>query len=339
MKIIAFSFTSAGRGIGQELEKIKNLNIKHWANKDLDGGVKSFLEEAWQEYEGIIFISASGIAVRYIAPYLQHKSKDPAVLFIDDQAKYVVSLLSGHLGGANELADKLAEDLGAQAVISTASDSRGFQALDLFAQENNYYIEDFKSLAKLSSLMVDGQNLAFYSQMGDLIDYPKTVYLDSLSDWKEIDGELPGILLVTSNLVEVDGDRPYSILRPRNINIGIGCRRGMSAKRIIQAIEETLDGLGISRRSIKALASVEIKKDEEGIIQAAQYFSCPFKIFSLEEIGQVDYMFSKSEFVKDQIGVYSVAEPSAYLLGGEFLLKKTSYSGITISITREDKNG
>lgn len=340
MKIACFSFSSAGRNLGDGLVHLSQrgdqlYEIHHYKNSEIKGGVKRLIADLWKEYHGLIFISASGIAVRMIAPFIQHKSLDPAVVVVDDLGKFSISLLSGHLGGANELAQWVGEKIDAIPVITTASDNRGIESLDLFARKNNYYIEDMKSVTEISAMMVNEKTIGFYSETGALIHYEKLI---PVKDLENIDQAVDGIILVTSRKID-DLPIPYTILRPKNINIGIGCRKGVEGRRIIEAIKETLEQHRLSDKSIKAIGTVEVKKEEAGILDTAKYFHVPLKIFTIEEIKKVEDGFERSQFVKDIIGVYSVSGPCAYLLGGEMVSQKSKHKGITISITKEEKNG
>lgn len=338
MKIACLSFTNKGELVGQQLESFKSndYQIDHYANKKLDEGIKKVLPALWQEYDGLVFISATGIAVRMLAPFIEDKTLDPAVLVIDDLGRYVISLLSGHLGGANELAKDLSIVLGALPIITTASDSRGIESIDLFAQKNGYYIEDIKSVTGISSLMVNGEQVGLYTEDDQIIRYN---HLSMIKDLRHINPQIKGLIMVSSREKFEDLQIPYTVLRPKNLNIGIGCKKGIAGHLIIKAINEELEGLNLSKDSIKNIGTVEIKKDEKGIIDAAQHFKCPLQIFTLKEIAEVDHQFEKSQFVKDTIGVYSVSGPVSFLLGGNVVSEKSRHKGITISIAKETNNG
>lgn len=234
------------------------------------------------------------------------------------------------------MAVDIGNEIGAMPVVTTATDNRNIQSIDMFAKENNYYIEDMKSLTKLVSMMVNGKNIGIYTEDGKIIDYGN---ISIIKDLQDIDSEVEGLILVSSKSDIREFKIPSVILRPKNINIGVGCRKAVETSRIISAIEEKLEQLKLCKNSIKNIGTVEVKKHESGIIETAKHFKCPLKIFSLEQIKEVEEKFSKSEFVKDTIGVYSVAEPVAYLLGGEIISKKSKHNGITISISKERKDG
>ncbi|MDD2481527.1 MAG: cobalt-precorrin 5A hydrolase [Lutispora sp.] len=341
MKIACLSFTDSGKRLGDKLVKYRHepnkdnsYIVHHFENYQVPGGIKGNLNYIVEEYDGIIFISATGIAVRMMKPYIKNKKSDPAVIVIDDLGKFSISLLSGHIGGANKLSKWAASIIGAMPVITTASDGRGIEAIDNFAMDNGYEIESMEDAKTIMAMMINDKKIGFYSENQIIIGYKNIVLLKSLDDIQDISG----IIVVTST-EKVSIDLPYVILRPKNINIGIGCKKAMEGNKIIQAIKDVLKENNLSEKSIKAFGTIEVKKDEAGIIEAANYFNYPLKIFTAEEIREVEERFEKSDFVKKSVGVYSVSEPCAYLLGGEIVSHKTKHNGITLSIAVEVNNG
>lgn len=337
MKIACLSFTDKGKSLGDKLQSISTLKytIHHYENNQIEGGIKNLLNYAWKEYDGIVFISATGIAVRMISQYIQDKTIDPSIIVVDDMGGFAISLLSGHIGGANDLAIWIANELGSLPVITTATDNRNIESIDMFAKKNGYYMEDMESITKITSMMVNGKTVGIYTEENLIINYENIIVVKDLD---KLDSKIEGLIIVSSRIIK-KLNVPHTFLRPKNINIGIGCRKGVETERIIKAIENTFKTTNLSINSIKAIGTVVVKKDEKGIIQAANYFKCPMEIFSIEAIKEVEDKFEKSQFVKDTIGVYSVSEPSAYLLGGELILLKSKYNGITISIAKEIENG
>ena len=333
MKLACLSFSDKGNALGEGLSKIYSTKhmIEHFANSKVEGGIKTFLNQAWNDFDGFIFISATGIAIRMINPYIESKTKDPAIVVVDDFGKFSISLLSGHLGGANKIAKWISENIGAIPVITTASDSRGIDSIDMFAKENNYYMEEMNSITKITSMMINDRRIGIYTEDGVTINYEN---IEMIQDLDNIDQTLDGAIIVTPKYDIGKIGVPYTVLRPRNINIGIGCRKDIDTEIIIDAIEAALRDKNLSIKSIKSMGTVEVKRFEVGIIKAAEYLKCPLKIFTLDEIRPLEDMFQKSQFVKDTIGVYSVSEPCAYLLGGELITRKSRYNGVTISISK-----
>lgn len=336
MKIACISFTQQGKEIGEKLVKSSSKNNKyivhHFINDEIHGGIKTRMDYFVKEYDGLIFISATGIAVRFMNPYIINKTLDPAVVVVDDGGNFSISLLSGHIGGANRLAQWVGDIIGAIPVITTASDNRGIESIDLFAMKNNYHMEDMEAVKDITAMMVNKNKIGFYSELKEIIKYDNLKILDNFQD---IDHSIQGVIIVSSQKrIDIPYEKHCRLI-PKNINIGIGCRRGIEGKRIIEAIENILTQLNLSSKGIKAIGTIEVKKDEIGIIEACNHFNCPLKIFTLEEIKKVEDNFPKSQFVKKTIGVYSVSEPSAYLLGGKILTGKIKIDGITISVAKE----
>ena len=334
MRLACFSFTDKGFELGERISKTDNnkYEIEHYDNSSLDNGVKGFLKSQWRNFDGFIFISATGIAIRMINPYIKSKTIDPAVVVVDDMGRFSISLLSGHIGGANKIAEWIGKSIDAIPVVTTASDNRGIDSVDVFAQRNNYYIEDMASAKEITSLMVNGKRIGIYTEDEKIINYDN---IEIISELSNIDLTLDGAIIVTSMYDIGDIKIPYTILRPKNINIGIGCRKGIESDYIIEAIKAALMNKNLSFNSIDSMGTVEVKKFELGIIKAAEYFKCPLKIFTIDEIKQIEDMFQKSQFVKDTIGVYSVSEPCAYLLGGKMITRKSRFDGVTISISKQ----
>ena len=163
-KIAVYSFTEKGNLLGEKLSGLEDdFIIDHFYNAKTAGGIRSLIPDDFKNRDALIFISSTGIAVRMIKDYIKDKTQDPAVLVIDDMGRFVISLLSGHLGGANALTEKIAKLLGAVSVITTASDGRNIEAVDLFAQKNNYAILSMEDAKIITSLMVDGKAIGFYS--------------------------------------------------------------------------------------------------------------------------------------------------------------------------------
>lgn len=319
MKIACISFTGSGYLIG---EKIKN-NLKHTVDIYTKKDYKDKLSYIFKSYEGIIFISSTGIAVRLIAPYIIDKTVDPAVVVVDDLGKYSISLLSGHIGGANALASEVAKVINGVPIITTASDGRGIDAVDMIAKRYDLFIEDMKAAKRVTALMVEGKRIAVQSEVDVKINY------------HNICSENPDGFIIISCGKNINFHRPYCILRPRILNVGIGCRKGKKKEEILRAVKKVFEESNLSMESIKNIGTVDVKKDEAGLIEACKELNRDLKIFLRTEIEKVQNRFQESNFVLSNIGVTSVAEPCAYLLGGEIIIKKTSIEGVTVSVAKE----
>ncbi len=300
-----------------------------------------FIEKIWPKYTNLIFIMAAGIVVRSIAPLIRNKLEDPAVLVIDEKGYFVISLLAGHFGGANALAQEIAREIGGQAVITTASDVEGIPALDDLARRNCCIMENIRDLKDIAVALIEHKPVALCSTVKIKPQFPDNV--DIIDDLEGLARHYQGVILITEKNKELgelkNQEIPYVILRPRNVIIGVGCRKGKSKDDILQAIQQTVEETGLNINTIQALATIELKKDEPGLVEAALELGVPLKWVKAQEIQRVEHNFPCSEFVKKQVGAGAVAEPAAYLIADNPLVvsEKRKFAGITTAVVI-DKN-
>jgi len=307
----------------------------------LEGDFTGAAGSLFQQYNALVFISAVAVAVRGIAPSLRGKTVDPAVVVVDEGGRYAISLLSGHLGGANQLAVEIAGHLGAEPVVTTATDGQGLPAFDDLARKYGWQIENLSDLKKLSAALLEGQEIVLYSsrpldpvfkqKLGGEICF--TEQTEDMSRGRN------GAVLVTNmlKLPSLPQGLPYIVLRPRAIAAGIGCRRGVPAENIITAVKKAFDQAGLSIAGLACLATGEFKADEAGLIEAAGQLGVPLKIFKRTDIVSHLGNIVTSDFVEEQVGVGAVAEPCARLGsgGGEIVLPVQRGDGITVSLAEE----
>lgn len=287
----------------------------------------------FERMDAILFIGATGIAVRSIAPYLKGKDQDPAVIVMDERGVFAISLLSGHLGGANELAGMLANLTGAIPVITTATDINGRFAVDLFAKKQNLWISDLKTAKCISAEILDEHPVGFFSEFPVPEEMPKELTL--LKDGDPFDGTC-GIVISLN-----EEKRPFLHtlhLIPRIVYLGIGCRKGMGADVIEQEVLAALRSCHVSVHSIAAAASIDLKKEEQGILDFCEKYGIPFDTYTAEELLAAKGEFDSSEFVKQTTGVDCVCERSAVLAGGNagLLLRKRAGNGVTTALAVRD---
>lgn len=321
MKTAIICFSDLGEETAEKIASSLEYS-KVYKSRELTN-LKDLVGEMFENYTHIVFICAVGITVRLIAPYIKDKTIDPAVVAVDDMGRYAISLLSGHVGGANEFALKISEILGAEAIITTASDSRGIEAVDMFAKRCNLAIEDMGTAKAITCIMVNGGGIGFVSEIKEKINY-----------FNILEDNYKGCICVTSR-ENVEFSKPCCILRPRNLVVGIGCRRGKSKDEILNAISIVLKKHNLSMKCINSICSIDIKKDENGIIESCEYLNCKFITYSKEEIQSVQDKFKKSSFVNSKIGVTSVCEPSVYLASEDMIVGKTVFNGITVAVGRK----
>lgn len=319
MKIACLYFTASGKNIAEYLERSLEESVTLFSKENY----RRSLASIFAEYRAIVFISAVGIAVRCSAPHLKDKTKDPAVVVVDDMGRFAVSLLSGHVGGANRLTERVAKLLDAQPVVTTASDSRGFEAVDLFAQKYGLEIESMASAKKLTALMVDNQPIRLIAPAQYRLNYAF-----------RSDRSAKGAIVVSAE-IRPNVPEPTCLLRPKVFHVGIGCRRGKSKKAILDAIELVFEKNGLAQKSIKTLSSITLKANEAGLLEAARELGAEMRFFGKKEIQGVQALFPRSSFVESVTETASVCEPCAYLNGGELVVPKHAIGGVTVAVARE----
>ena len=342
-KIAILSITQNGKSLGLNIKNnIKNADL-YFIKRDIveketnvihiNKRLKDFVPEIFNQYDYIIFIMATGIVIRTIAPLVVSKFSDPAILVTDEKGKNIISLLSGHMGGANEMTLYISDLINSNPVITTSTDVNEKSSLDMIAKKLNAHIDNFRdNVLKINSMIVNNEKVGLFVDGNYLVD-TRGFVLDEKNTLKDIDN-----IVVISNKVSIDTNLDFSnknIIKvvPKDIVIGIGCRRDTDSEYMKDSLVDFLEQQNIDINAIKEIGSIDVKKDEKAILNLSKYLRVPFKIFTKEEISQVDYLYDKSEWVKKSVGVYSVAEPVAHLLSnGNLIVKKHKYKGITFSI-------
>lgn len=295
----------------------------------------------FSQKDGLIFIGAAGIAVRAIAPWVKDKTADPAVVVMDDMGRFAVSLLSGHLGGANELTREAAALTGGIPVITTATDIHGRFAVDVFAKKHGLRITSMDMAKQISADVLAGEPVGFFS------DFP-------------VEGELPGglsdasggkrnIWITIGSGLEGDGLLIPSALKtggtlrlvPGLVIAGVGCRKGTGKEAVRKAVEGAAEQCGIDRKSLSALATIELKKQERGLVEYAAGAGLSFHWFPAERLKAAEGEFTSSSFVKEITGVDNVCERAAVCLagelgGGRLLMRKRAGGGVTVAFAVRD---
>lgn len=297
----------------------------------ISGSLTQCVGKLFQEYEGIIFVSALGIAVRSVAPYIESKWCDPAVVVVDEQRQFAVSLLSGHWGGGNDLARLVARILRATPVITTASDLRGVKTPEMIAKELGFLVENRENLPCLSALCLEGESVVYMTDDETLKDrFPKDVV------WvREIPPEAKGVILVTDKVVTFP-TLPFLVLRPRRMVLGVGMRQGVVFSTLLSLVTDFLTEYGVAPAGVGVLASVERKCRESALWELASYLGVSLRFFSVAELKQVASRFPQSPRVERVLGVGSVARPSGYLAsGGGNEVGYRCGEGVTLSLFRK----
>lgn len=325
MKIAIITITDEAQKLAEKLASyleddptVLSLNAFH---KD----VKKALNLAFREYDCIICIMATGIVVRNICALLNNKLEDPAVLVIDDAGKHVISLLSGHFGCANSMAEKIAHIINAEPVITTATDVHGKMGIDTIASKYFLDIDGKEHIKTINGSLLDNKKPDLYVPERFNFIFNDPLIKNSYNKHNSSDNHLNAVF----NGNEIN-------LKPKKLVVGIGARRGISQIKVQKAIENTINKLNLSIERINALSTAEIKHDESGIVKTASKLDIPLEIIPMEKIKDLDSdQCSKSEFVIDKFGVIGISEPVALISAGKdskLIFRKTAFDGVTIAV-------
>ncbi len=320
-------------------ERVKSLSPDTEIVKFSPGVVS----ELWNRCDALVFIMATGIVVRTIAPMLKDKKTDPAVVVLDEQGKFAVSLVSGHLGGANELAREIAGVLKGEAVITTASDVNGLPSIDLWARDNELIIENWDVLPQVGTRYVNNGGLRVYCDI--LLDMPPEFL-------RVVDPRFADVIITNRRDVYAGSPRcsitgegcatgacrvkEQVYLRPLNIVAGIGCNSGTSLEEIEDAVQRALSDQNLVSLSLGSLATIDMKKNEPGLRGFAEKNGLPLRTFSPNDLNAVAGI-ERSEGVFRATGAYGVAEPAAMLAAGTdtLLAPKQKIGNVTVAIAEK----
>lgn len=350
--IAIFSFTRAGNrqnrllldglsGCGYKCEGYTTPRLRGTEGlKALDEDMKTWIGRQWGK-KSFLFIGAAGIAVRYIAPWVRDKYTDSAVLVTDEKGEYVIPLLSGHMGGAVEIAKRAAKVMHATAVITTATDVRGKFAVDVFARDNHLRITDRHLVTRISAAALEEEPIGFYSELSVRGSLPQGLIWcqtrEELSDYAYA-------VAVLKRISDIGEDRSENVLflvpfRERRIVAGIGCRRETTKQKIDMALRKLLKEYGLQPEDVVKLASIDLKKEEPGILELAKEYQIPFYTYSPSELQEVKGEISASDFVRKVTGVDNVCERAARLCApeGNLLQPKRIVDGITFALVEEQE--
>lgn len=310
---------------------------------------------AWEASDALLFVGAAGIAVRAIAPHVASKANDPAVVAIDEAGRFAVPLLSGHLGGANELAQTVARAAGAIPVITTATDVRGVWAVDTWARRAGLAVSNPEAIKRVSARLLSGGRVALYSDMPISGQPPEGV--DIASDRARADivvspfaganagasvraAETTGEVVPAGETGKPAGVRaqapapePLRLVVPC-IVAGIGCRRGACAEAIEEAFLLACGQVGISPSAVREAATIDVKAHEEGLLAFCCARNIPLATYSAEELSQVEGSVSPSDFVRATVGVDNVCERAALADGGKLIFPKLAHGGVTVAFSK-----
>jgi cobalt-precorrin 5A hydrolase / cobalt-factor III methyltransferase / precorrin-3B C17-methyltransferase len=297
-----------------------------WPNARLyRGKPKEALYDAWNECDGIVLFLATGAAVRLVTPLLESKCADPGVVTVDDAARFAVALCGGHGGGANALAGRVAKALGAAPVVTTASDALGVSALDTLGEGLGFRLEDGSDLAAVGAALVSGERVNLVADrrcpLGPL---PENVV-------RAVVSEAP-LILISDRITDAT-PRPAVVYRPPSIVAGVGCSRGASADEILSLLHSSLEEAGLSNGSLAALATIDVKRDEVGLLEVAERLGVPVRFHAAEALSAAEPP-NPSEVVRDAVGTPSVAEAAVLVSGADLVAEKRKSGMATVAVGR-----
>jgi cobalt-precorrin 5A hydrolase len=300
------------------------------------------VRDEFHNYRGHIFIMSTGIAVRMIAPLIRNKTQDPAVVVVDDRGINAVSLLSGHIGGANDLTMQIAQVIGANAVITTATDVNRTVAIDMLAKEKNLSIENPPAIKAVNMALLTGRTVFVHDPFNCLGEsLPNTrawTYDDLRKNFKKISqgDEIQGIPGVYIDDVKRDLPADVLILRPHSLVAGIGCNRNTGIEEIHALLESVFERNHLAASSLRSIASIDIKADESGLVGLAKQLGLPLTLFSRQELEKVSHIKNPSAVVEKHVGVKSVCEAAAILAArnGPLIVPKQSTRNVTVAVAR-----
>lgn len=330
MKGAIFAFSRQGchtaRRIREAYQDViwSSFTMERFGEADFSAITPKCYGDCFASSEILVFVGSCGIAVRKIAPYVHDKRTDPAVLCVDELGTFVIPLLSGHIGGANALARKLAESLHATPVITTATDINRKFSVDTWATEHGCAISSMKLAKAVSAAILEG-DIPLKSDFPIVGNLPNGV----------IPGE-NGNLGIYMTITDKEPFENTLRLTPKLLHLGIGCRRGTEKEAIANAVEQVFRENGLDFRAVKCAASIDLKQDEEGLLSFCKEQNIPIHFYTAEELTALPGDFTPSPFVQKVTGVDNVCERSALVGADNLIVKKTACHGVTVAVAMEN---
>lgn len=339
--IALFCLTPGGIALARRLQKA--LPLTCFTTEALltdgflpfNGGFAHSLRQAFHDYSSLVVIGATGIVVRALAPVINDKLSDPAVVVMDERGRHVISLLSGHIGGANALTCHLAGLIGAEPVITTATDVNDLAALDSLAQQLDARMVDFRTAVKAVNQMLVSQKRVGLWWDDALPDAARECDTRGFIPVHSLDmlPELDALVCVSIRTALPVQSVPVFRLVPRRVIAGIGCRRDTPFELINTLLHRQLAACGVDPLALSGIGSISLKQNEPGLLELAASLQVPFQVFSADELRRHEHHFPGSDFVRQTTGVGSVSGPAAWLMSqGQLMGETLREQGVTITL-------
>lgn len=331
MKIAILSVTEHGRKFSETLSAALP---EHETTLFVGKKLKDTVASIFSRYDALVFVMALGIVVRVISSHIKSKKTDPAVVVLDEKGNYAISLLSGHLGGANALATLIGERVRATPIITTATEVHNKPSVEGIAERLDLSIENYQSAKMVNSAIVNDKRVGIASS-NRTIELPENVAYVDLKELNEKDFD--ALVLITNKRLNVKIS--HVVLRPKNLIAGVGSKKGIGKENVLNAINCAFNQAGLSLGSLKTLATPDFKVKEKGIIEASQELGVPLTSIDMNDIRRVEGDFEASRYVRERVGVGAVSEPCAVLgavSNARLLQKKIKLKGVTVAIAEEE---
>lgn len=309
----------------------------------LDKKLADFIKDTYSTVDALVAVMATGIVIRSVAPYLESKLTDPAVIGVDVTGKFVISLLSGHYGGANELTKTIAKGIDATPVITTASDVTGKVSVDELAKTLHLTIQNPESLVAVNSAIVNGDHLVIVLS-GDVKIPTNAISCYEIKKAEngvqalEIINHYDAGVIITHEPLSIDKFvKPFTILKTKYIVVGLGARKDSTADSIIEAVDASLERVHVPLSRVNRFATVDIKKTSKPMVEAVERLGAPLEFLSVDALRSLNHsdLSPDSAMVQEKIGVGGVCERAALIVAGKnskLLLKKTKLNGVTVAV-------
>lgn len=310
-----------------EQDEVRAFTMERFEEAGFDSirrPAKPFYAEQFAWADALVFVGSCGIAVREVAPHVRDKRTDPAVVCVDELGRFAVSLLSGHIGGANGLAHKIANHIDAVPVITTATDINDRFSVDAWAARNGFAIADIRRAKTVSAAILE-RDIPLSCDFPIMGELPHGVFQGEIGD--------VGICITCGKREPFE--RTLRLI-PKLLHVGIGCRRGVSVSAIRDAVDAVLAQNRLDARAVKRVASIDLKADEEALLAYCERAGVALDFYSPEELMAVPGEFTSSEFVQSVTGVDTVCERAALIGADRLLVKKTAINGVTVAIATEE---
>lgn len=312
-------------------------NVGSGARLMSSGGIRETLADVFPRCRGIVLFLPLGAAVRLLAPLLEDKREDPGVTVVDEAGTHAICVLSGHIGGGNDLTNRVATAIGARPVITTASDVLGLPSLDLLGAEWGWHIEETGGVTGASAALVEGKPIGVYQDAGEEAWWkglPESIRrYSSVEDLRE--ATVAARLVISDRVLPIHHGMDV-VYRPRTLVAGVGCVRGAAADEMQGLLENIFAAHGLSVRSLSCIATIDVKRDEEGLHDLAKRYRVPVHYFSAQELTMAGVPSGASEEVLRAVGAPGVSEPAAMLAAkaDSLLVRKAKTSGATVAVAR-----